>query len=304
MSYTIRKSDGSLLIDLSVGSIDKSKTSITLIGKNVSDFGKYQNENLVRLLENFNNQYEPDNSLEGQTWFNNASQQLNLRTSNGFVPLGPFSPPTTTAITDNTDSIATTQFVHSIIPKGIIMLWSGNDIPIGWALCDGLVHNHIQTPDLRDKFVMGADMAGGEGTYNIGDIGGITHITDIPAHDHTYSATTGVQSADHSHGGVTSSAGQHNHIFPGDDQLSFASGRNGWAGVAVGSFNYDARSFGDPGGVMWATSDAGNHNHSFTTGYQSANHTHSFSGRVSTEGKTTVGILNPYYALAYIMKVI
>lgn len=303
MSYTLRKSDGSLVIELSVGSTDSSKTSITLIGKNVSDFGKYQNENFIRLVENFSNQYEPPNSILGQTWFNRTTQQLNLKTTEGFVPLGPFAAPTTPSITINDSTIATTAFVHGVIPKGIIMLWSGATVPSGWALCDGQRYNNVLTPDLQSRFIMGARMDGQPGP-KIGDVGGSSQITTVPAHDHSYSATTSGQSQGHTHGGVTSSAGQHTHVFPGDDQLSFAAGKNGWAGASVGSFNYDARSFGDPGGRMWQTSEASQHNHTFTTGNQSVDHTHTFQGRVSTTGSTAVDVLNPYYALAYIMKVI
>ena len=303
MSYTLRKSDGSLLIELSLGSIDSSKTSLTLIGKNVSEFGKYQNENFIRLVENFNNQIEPPNSVLGQTWFNNTTQQLNLKTSEGFVPLGPFSAPTTPAITKNDSTIATTGFVHNIIPKGIIMLWSGNTIPDGWALCDGQLYNNVLTPDLQSRFIMGATMDSSPGP-KIGDIGGSSQITTVPAHDHSYSGTTSGHSQGHTHGGVTSSAGVHTHVFPGDDQLSFAAGKNGWAGASVGGFNYDARSFGDAGGRIWQTSEAGQHNHSFTTGLQSVDHTHTFQGRVSNAGSVAVDVLNPYYALAYIMKVI
>lgn len=38
--------------------------------------------------------------------------------------------------------------------KGIVCLWSGAivDIPAGWQLCDGT----NGTPDLRDKFIIGA----------------------------------------------------------------------------------------------------------------------------------------------------
>lgn len=40
------------------------------------------------------------------------------------------------------------------VPKGTIVIWSGSvdDIPSGWALCDGA----NGTPDLRDRFVLGA----------------------------------------------------------------------------------------------------------------------------------------------------
>ena len=40
------------------------------------------------------------------------------------------------------------------VPRGVIVMWSGSiaDIPQGWALCDGT----NGTPDLRDRFVVGA----------------------------------------------------------------------------------------------------------------------------------------------------
>ena len=53
------------------------------------------------------------------------------------------------------------------IPSGVIMLWSGasNAIPSGFVLCDG----NNSTPDLRDRFVVGAG-----NTYSVGDTGGAT----------------------------------------------------------------------------------------------------------------------------------
>ena len=42
-----------------------------------------------------------------------------------------------------------------VMPKGGIIMWSGkvSDIPQGWALCDGTKG----TPDLRSRFIIGAD---------------------------------------------------------------------------------------------------------------------------------------------------
>jgi len=41
------------------------------------------------------------------------------------------------------------------VPKGVIVMWSGynEDIPNGWALCNG----QNGTPDLRSRFIMGAE---------------------------------------------------------------------------------------------------------------------------------------------------
>jgi len=61
--------------------------------------------------------------------------------------------PTASAGTNNTQ-VATTAFVNNLFPSGIIAMWSGliSNIPSGWNLCDG----SNSTPDLRNKFIIGA----------------------------------------------------------------------------------------------------------------------------------------------------
>ena len=69
------------------------------------------------------------------------------------------------------------------IPTGVIVLWSGaaNAIPSGYVLCDG----NNSTPDLRDRFVVGAG-----NNYSVNDTGGANTVTlsinEIPSHTHTY----------------------------------------------------------------------------------------------------------------------
>jgi len=71
--------------------------------------------------------------------------------------------------------------------KGMIIMWYGEEsaIPDGWALCDGQVHNGVQTPDLRDRFVVGAGS-----NYNLNATGGeSTHtltIAEMPSHNHSF----------------------------------------------------------------------------------------------------------------------
>jgi len=76
------------------------------------------------------------------------------------------------------------------IPSGIILLWSGAivDIPSGYVLCDG----NNGTPDLRDKFIVGAGSS-----YSPDDTGGSathTHTFTGNGHTHTLQAGTGVAS--------------------------------------------------------------------------------------------------------------
>lgn len=55
------------------------------------------------------------------------------------------------------------------IPLGGIIMWSGSisSIPAGWGLCDGTVQNGSQTPDLRERFIVGA---GGDSTSVVSQI--------------------------------------------------------------------------------------------------------------------------------------
>jgi len=57
------------------------------------------------------------------------------------------------------------QHAAQLAPAGIIVMWSGSiaSVPGGWHLCDG----SIGTPDLRDRFVVGAGTS-----YAVGGTGG------------------------------------------------------------------------------------------------------------------------------------
>ncbi len=71
-----------------------------------------------------------------------------------------------------------------MVPRGLILLWYGAiaNIPAGYVLCDG----NNGTPDLRDKFVIGAgglypvDATGGNGEHN--------HTFTGDGHTHTFPA--------------------------------------------------------------------------------------------------------------------
>jgi hypothetical protein len=116
---------------------------------------------------------------------------------------------TTQAVTTNNTTIATTAFVRSIIPAGVILMWSGSvaSIPAGWLLCNGT----SGTPNLQDRFIVGAGS-----TYTPGNTGGSANAV-VVSHTHTFSATT-------------DTGGAHNHTTPNNSYATSCGGTDSLAG--------------------------------------------------------------------------
>ncbi|MFT4924933.1 MAG: microcystin-dependent protein [Phenylobacterium sp.] len=159
--------------------------------------------------------------------------------------------------------LAVKTYVDEALPKGAIIMWSGADIPAGWALCDGTGDG----PDLRDRFIVGA---GGE--YNLGDKGGEKSVkltaeqSGVPAHKH---------------GGKTNKDGAHKH--QGNDRAHTGATWNKAFGVVGSGTGTDDVS------VHLRASE---HEHSFTTNNNEAQ-----------EATETHENRPPYYALSFIIKV-
>jgi hypothetical protein len=88
MAYKINNTFGTLLVTLADGTIDTATTDLTLIGKGYAGFGEKLNENLVKLLENFNNTSAPSNKITGQLWFDQTNKQINVYTGSKWKPVG------------------------------------------------------------------------------------------------------------------------------------------------------------------------------------------------------------------------
>jgi hypothetical protein len=131
--------------------------------------------------------------------------------------------PLTTAATMTAAIAAATL---ALIPPGSIIMWTGavGSIPAGWHLCDGTGG----TPDLRNRFIMGAGAVatgtvGGAATHSHGT-GSATDgfalgLSQIPGHVH------GVTDTGHNH---TLSDPGHNHTYntPSTAGFSYNTGIN------------------------------------------------------------------------------
>jgi microcystin-dependent protein len=150
------------------------------------------------------------------------------------------------------NSLEVGGITNAQVPIGLIAAWYGSigvdgaNLPTGWALCDGRTvvrsdnGQNIITPDLKNRFIMGAT-ADSPASVAPGYTAGQNTVTlsenNLASHAHT--ANSGNQSASHTHG-FTSGDQSQNHTHSGDTGNQSAS-----------------------------------HTHEFTSGNQSASHTHS-----------------------------
>ena len=130
-------------------------------------------------------------NVSGTIYANNLSSTNNVAAATATITTvnsTTVNSTTVNATTVNATTVnATTVNGYGTIPIGGIIMWSGatTAIPTGWALCNGQTVNSQTTPDLRDKFIVGAG-----NTYSVASTGGRTSATlipqNLPQHTHTY----------------------------------------------------------------------------------------------------------------------
>lgn len=79
-AYPINLTNGSTLIPggLQPNTLDTSHSSLTLIGQDTPNYGKYINNNFIHLLENFAYSGQPPNPLIGQLWWDTNNNILRV----------------------------------------------------------------------------------------------------------------------------------------------------------------------------------------------------------------------------------
>ena len=155
----------------------------------------------------------------------------------------------------------------NFLPRGSIVMWTLNEIPKGWLICNG----SNGTPDLRNRFIVGVG-----DKYKLNDIGGsdtvVLNVNQLPAHTHNIFSRR-----QNEKGNITNDAGNHNHKITVRDHQDNVRGRSGEA-----ILNWH---FGD----VTSTTDG--------------NHTHPCSITINNTGN---GLPHenrpPYFSLIYIMR--
>lgn len=170
-------------------------------------------------------------------------------------------------------------------PIGGIIMWYGSvaTIPNKWALCNGQTVNGVVTPDLRNRFVLGAG-----DTYGVNDTGGSkdavviqhnhTGTTGTESQSHTHTGTTGTESQSHTHTGTTGTESQ-GHTHSGTTGTQSANHTHSGNTNNTGNHSH--------GGST--DSRTANHSHPVNVGGASNNHTHNYADRAYNFGGTERG---------------
>ncbi|WP_424140021.1 hypothetical protein [Roseomonas chloroacetimidivorans] len=181
-----------------------------------------------------------------------------------------------------------------LLQRGMVIMWWGasNQVPAGWQICDGT----NGTPDLRDRFIVGAGTS-----YGVGTAGGaaIQSFATSPA-------------GGHSHGGQTQPGGAHNHSgqtggtsltvdqLPPHDHYIGTVGFNGLVEDGIGTPD-GPRSWNDGNGPKMTTSPTGSANAHAHPIVAEGDHTHPLAFEPNHQHAVNFDNRPPFVALFFLM---
>ena len=217
---------------------------------------------------------------------------------------------TTKAYDDSSTAIATTAFVQSVLPLGMIMMWNSTaaSIPAGWQLCDG----SNGTPDLRGQFIIGAG-----GAYSFSANGGSASTTlglaNIPGHFHSINAVSGNTAASGAHTHTASSSSVSTVSEPGHTHTTqFPTSQTAYTPTPTIAGTVIPLSQTSNGIIVTQSNASGNSRANISVATTTstsvsnvADHTHTVTvtGNTGTTGSSASFLtLPPYFALCYIQK--
>ena len=201
----------------------------------------------------------------------------------------------------NQDLDALDVLLQALQPIGAMIDFAGANAPTGWLLCDGTLYTKtayprlfavignlyggdgvttFAVPDARARMTVGVGTTLGDQGYTStfglgwqqGDLAIPITLANLPSSavittntvpGHTHPGSTALDPGPHYHTGNTDPAGDHVHGLP--PQVNWHSGGQDAAGGFDNSIDSNA-----------STNSAGNHTHSFTTGW-AGNHEHALA---------------------------
>lgn len=214
----------------------------------------------------------------------------------GNIAIATITPSNIANLSATTGNLATWDQIIAAIesrlcPIGGIIEYSGSAATLSanypnWRVCDGT----NGTPDLRNKFIMGSDIA------SIGQTGGASTVTPITS-----------IAGSHSHGGATAAAGTHSHggatLGHSLTEAEMAPHAHGvYIGSSTGSATglLGANNVGTRYDIVQPAGSGAAHTHPLAP---DGSHAHSVGADGNHAHTVSVSVLPPYYKLAKIIRI-
>ena len=253
------------------GPVSMTTSTDTLTGGNIDAKGTLTATGKATL--NGGAQVGGNMTVSGQTSVDSLTVAQKVTVTNGDIELA-------------SGKTVTANGINIGVPIGCILMWSGDekDIPDGWALCDGGTYNNKKTPDLRGRFIVGANRE-------------VTGVTKANSNLSIYSPkTTG---GEERHKLLKSEMPNHTHAYLSDTQIN--------GSIASSAYGEDSNGYNtgwiasDESYVFNFKSDSNGHGRRYMTGTAGGDATDTYAGR---DGMADAHENRPpYYALCFIMKV-
>lgn len=118
MPYTLRRSDGTILLNIPDHSIDKSELPIALVGRGAVNYGTDFGQNFIHMLENFADHSAPSRPMTGMLWYDTAEREMKLWTGSAWrLIVGNISTeplPNTIVFRDGDGNITANTFIGNL----------------------------------------------------------------------------------------------------------------------------------------------------------------------------------------------
>jgi len=180
-------------ITVPVGTTVSNAASLIFTGKGAANYGKVQQENLMRLLENFADTTAPSYATVGQLWYNSATKTLNICTSTAPLTWVGLNGIQVSATVPTSYQLGTMWFEPTGDLSGNLYIYSGlGRFPYSTTVNGGWeqIWPRVDAAALREEYeemyqlidaVMGAATTGGKGYEAIGKL--FTEFADFTALD-------------------------------------------------------------------------------------------------------------------------